>query len=488
MPSQVNSYSLWLAAQQNPICPTPGPTGPTGTSGATGTTGATGPAGQNGLTTGLIYYFYTEQPGSTYSPQPNVNNYGPAGFSMLTIPGVGPGNNPNPIYNAFNGYLAFMNQGGYTANGGGTTTPAHLCTFNLPLTGKFTIPAGSWVFSNNIYSYTTVTPSTTIPFNMYITISLYTVATSTKTLIGGDLKRIYSINNPLTTDDTPYINNVVISQTYTVNNPLLDYLIIEFYVQENYTFSSGQLIEFWSEGDSVSQVVTTFSPQSGPTGAQGPTGGQGNTGAQGPTGSPGTNGVTGPTGSQGQKGDTGASASIAGTSQRLAWFSSTNNLTSGPGLFSIDGNTLFLTNGNLIVNGDASNNPYLSVNGNIIWGSNTSTFTTYRRYQELVTGDIFQFNQLIVPNLVPGIYKVYCYRTNNPSTGWASCEIAVDTNTNLPNTSRYNIFNYAQASFSTTGNFQVTNQDTGGGSIFAIRFTLSSEAPLTWNGCIQRII
>ena len=113
MPAQINSYSLWLAAQQNPQCSGPGPTGPTGTSGnngSTGTTGPTGPAGINGLTTGLIYYFYTEQPGSTYSPQPNVNNYGPTGFSMQTIPGVGPGlppGNPNLTYNAFNGYLAF---------------------------------------------------------------------------------------------------------------------------------------------------------------------------------------------------------------------------------------------------------------------------------------------------------------------------------------------------------------------------------------------
>ena len=291
MPSQTNSYSLWLAAQQNPICPKPGPTGPSGLPGSNGSTGATGPigpAGQNGLTTGLIYYFYTEQPGSTYSPQPNVNNYGPTGFSMQTIPGVGPGlppGNPNLTYNAFNGYLAFMNQAGYIPIGG--TGPARLATFNLPLTGKFTIPAGSWVFSNNIYSYTTVTPTTTIPFNMYITISLYTVSTSTKTLIGGDLKRIYSINNPLATDDTPYINNVVIPQTYTVNNPSVDYLIVEFYVQESYSFASGQLIEFWSEGDSISQVVTTFSPQSGPTGPTGPTG---FTGPQGPTG------PTGPTG------------------------------------------------------------------------------------------------------------------------------------------------------------------------------------------------
>jgi microcystin-dependent protein len=306
MPTQRNSYSLWLAAQQNPQCPKPGPTGPSGLPGSNGSTGATGPmgpAGINGLTTGLIYYFYTEQPGSTYSPQPNVNNYGPTGFSMQTIPGVGPGlppGNPNFTYNAFNGYLAFMNQAGYTANGG--TGPARLATFNLSLTGKFTIPAGSWIFSNNIYSYTTVTPTTTIPFNMYITISLYTVSTSTKTLIGGDLKRTYSINNALTTDDTPYINNVVIPQTYTVNNPSVDYLIVEFYVQENYTFSSGQLIEFWSEGDSISQVVTTFSPQSGPTGPTGPTG---FTGPQGPTGTTGPTGFTGPQGPTGPTGPTG---------------------------------------------------------------------------------------------------------------------------------------------------------------------------------------
>jgi hypothetical protein len=40
MPSQVNSYSLWLAAQQNPICPKSGPTGPTGPVGPQGIPGS----------------------------------------------------------------------------------------------------------------------------------------------------------------------------------------------------------------------------------------------------------------------------------------------------------------------------------------------------------------------------------------------------------------------------------------------------------------
>ena len=242
-----------------------------------------------------------------------------------------------------------MNQAGYTTNGGTITTPANLATFNLPLTGKFTIPAGSWVFSNNIYSYTTITPTTTIPFNMYITISLYTVSTSTKTLIGGDLKRFYSINNPLATDDTPYINNVVIPQTYTVNNPSVDYLIVEFYVQEKYTFSSGQLIEFWSEGDSISQVVTTFSPQSGPTGPTGPTGftgPQGPTGTTGPTGFTGPQGPTGPTGPIGPNIPPGTITMFGGSTPPTGWLICDGSLVSSTTylqLYTVIGNSFNTT-------------------------------------------------------------------------------------------------------------------------------------------------
>jgi len=85
MPSQVNSYGLWLAAQQNPICPVPGPTGPTGSgvtgSGVTGATGPTGPAGQ-----GTAYTGSTGPTGPTGSGVTGAT--GPTGSGVTGVTGA----------------------------------------------------------------------------------------------------------------------------------------------------------------------------------------------------------------------------------------------------------------------------------------------------------------------------------------------------------------------------------------------------------------
>jgi hypothetical protein len=472
MPSQVNSYSLWLAAQQNPICPKPGPTGPTGASGingasgptgptgrtgptgstgatgATGRTGATGPTGspgQNGFSVGQNYFFNL--------PNNIITNTGPTGGTLNTF-----SNNAgqNTAYTGGNDFGYFIQQ---NATGPTGPTGINVARFISQAGLQSPIPAGVWTFYNNIYSFTGPTGPQpwASPTGTGTNNSVYAVVNYVDGPTGGKIFETAPKNINLS-DDLVILNGYV-QNPITLNNPTGAYFYVDYYATNSV---SGNVIELWTQGNSVAYVTTTFSPQRGSDGPTGPTG------PVGPQGPAGTN---------------------IGTGQSLAWFSSTNNLTSATGMFSSDGNTLFLTSGNLIVNGDGINDPYLSVNGNIIWGLDSQTFTTYRRFQELVTGEIFQFSQLIVPNSIPGIYKVYCYRGNNPNTGWASCEIAVDTNTNLPNTSRYNIFNYAQASFANTGNFQVTNQDTGGGSIFAIRFTLSGEGSATpWSGCIQRII
>jgi hypothetical protein len=339
--SYVNSSSAFLRFQQNPRC-----AGPAGPPGPDGPTGSTGPDGPSGLTTGLEYFFYTESNSATYAPQPNVNFFGPAGFRMSTISGQGPvnGSNPNPVYSAYNGYLAFMNQAGYALNGGSVTNPANLASFTLPLTGKYVVPRGNWLFTNNIYSYVQGTIAT-IPFNMYITISAFTVSTSTKTLIGGSKNRNFAINNPLSTDDTPYILSVSLPNTFTVDNPSTDYLIIEFFVEENYNFVANQVIEFWSEGNSLSQVVTTFSPQSGPTGSQGPTG---NPGPPGSTGSPGPSGSTGARGATGYTGPTGptgsAGTTISGLITQIPYFTANNILGSAAGITTADGFNLSIGN------------------------------------------------------------------------------------------------------------------------------------------------
>lgn len=441
MPSQVNSYSLWLAAQQNPICPVYGPTGPIG---PTGSSGPGGPAGQNGISVGQNYFFNL--------PNNIITNTGPTGGTLNTF-----SNNAgqNTAYTGGTDYGYFVQQ---SATG---PTGINVARFTSQVGLQNPIPAGVWTFYNNIYSFTGATgsqpwPQPTSPGTNN---SVYAVVSYVDGATGGKIFETAPKNISLSEDLV--ILNGYVQSPITLNNPTGAYFYVDYYATNSV---SGNVIEFWTQGNSVAYVTTTFSPQQG---SQGNTGSTGSTGPQGPPGPAGT---------------------TIGTAQRLAWFPSTNTVTSTPGI-TTDGNSLFLTNGNLRVNGDGIDDTPLIVNGNIKWGSNNQTFITYRRFQELVSGEIFQFSQLIVPNLVPGIYKVYCYRTNNPNTGWASCEIAVDRNTNLPNTSRYNIFNYAQASFATTGNFQVTNQDTGGGSIFAIRFTLSGEGSgVNWNGCIQRII
>ena len=288
-----NSYGKFLSGYQNPKCAVIGPQGISGipgTNGATGSTGSTGPTGapgRDGLTTGQIYYFYTEQltGGPTWPPQPNVNKNNDAGFLLKTVPGAGPGlppGNPNPTYAPYNGYLAYMNQAGYLANGGSPSTPSNLAAFHLPLTGKTTIPAGYWTFINNIYSYDTSNPTTTRPVNIHILISLWNTALSTSTVIGGDLVRTFAINNPLSADDTPYTMPVLINTTQIISNPATDFVIVEFFIEKNYAMSSGQVIELWSEGNSISEAITTFSPQSGPTGPIGLTGPSGKTGSTGP--------------------------------------------------------------------------------------------------------------------------------------------------------------------------------------------------------------
>ena len=100
MPALTNSSSAFLAFQQNPRCP--GPTGPGGARGPTGPTGPGGAAGPPGLSTGLEYYFYTEQTGTTYPNQPLLNNVGATGFSMALVPGAGPLTPPG------NGYYNFV--------------------------------------------------------------------------------------------------------------------------------------------------------------------------------------------------------------------------------------------------------------------------------------------------------------------------------------------------------------------------------------------
>jgi len=72
MPTQVNSYQLYLAAKQNPACPGPvgptgdtGPQGPDGPDGLSGDTGPTGDTGYTGYTGDTGYTGHTGDTGDT---------------------------------------------------------------------------------------------------------------------------------------------------------------------------------------------------------------------------------------------------------------------------------------------------------------------------------------------------------------------------------------------------------------------------------------
>jgi hypothetical protein len=308
----VNSYSLYLQQKLNPACLIPGPAGPagptgsngingTGVTGPTGSRGPTGSPGIDGITTGLVYYFYTEYPGTQYSPQPDAGYNGPTGFRMDIVPGVGPGNNGVSGYTGYNGYFSWKDS---LISPSSTSTP--LASFNLPLTNYFIIQAGNYNFSTNIYSYNPSSPTGTIPINISPIITYYSGGIGTQ--IGGNLSRFFTVNNATSYDDTPYTCIVPITQDIPVINAASDYLNISFWIVPTpFSYAGTQRIEFWSEGDSISQVVTTFSPQQGTTGAQGPTGptGAGIDGATGPTGPAGTSAADGATGPAGTPGDTG---------------------------------------------------------------------------------------------------------------------------------------------------------------------------------------
>lgn len=265
----INSYSSYLRSIQNPTCVI---SGPTGLSGNTGTTGPTGPGGAPGLTTGLIYYFRTEQSGQPNN-QPVQGNVGPTGFSMSPLQL----SNVPALYSSIIGPISST----------GTT----LADFRLPFTSSIPMPAGNWVFTQNLYSFnTSITGTIPTRISPYINqISSGGTATS----LGGSSTIYFDANASANQngDENGYIVTVPVKNT-TFNSG--DQLQVIF--NANSGLISNQEIQFWTEGDSISQVVTTFSPQAGPTGPQGPTG------AQGPTGSAGTNGVTGGIGVTGPTG------------------------------------------------------------------------------------------------------------------------------------------------------------------------------------------
>lgn len=314
-----------------------------------GATGSQGLPGPQGISTGLEYYFYATQTGGySGTSQPLLNNVGPTGFGMGTSPSAGPSPTGNAIYNPtnYNGYFALTNATGYVSNTG------TIASFNLPLTGYSTIPAGSWNFSNQIYTFLQTPPypsgaQTGSSIDVYPSITYWSGATGTV---------IASTTKPISVGytDAPYIYSLYTQTPTPIVTPATDYLNFKF--SATGTFASTQYVEFWTNGDSIANVITPFAPQAGPTGAQGPTG------APGATGLPGTPGTNGPPGAPGTNGTNGQG--LTGTPGQVAYYGA-GGVATGNGNMTFDGSNLSVA-GDVTVGGKVnfgSTNAYLDTIG-----------------------------------------------------------------------------------------------------------------------------
>lgn len=412
-------YSQYLNFIQNPRC------GFTGTTGPTGPTGPNGPQGPQGISSGLELYFYTEQSGSAYPNQPDADINGKATqsaqFTMQTVPGVGPpgGNRipPPDINNGENGYYAWMttlapSPPAYPTYGQAPITQNAfnnignvLCQFSYPLTGKASIPSGSWNFSINMYSYATSAPTIAITAWIYVGIFYYNFANSTYKLISfTDPTRLIPINNDYQSSDDPYNFSVNLPATTSVSDPTNDAVWVQFIVSNvngsggAYTFQPTQQIEFWTEGSSISQVTTTISTQAGPTGQKGETGPTGQRGSTGPTGQRGPagfNGAMGPTGVTGPTGPT-LLPTLIWTSPIYDEATKVGNLTPNitikwSDITGASGNGLYLVS----LRPDAYNTA-----NKINYGNSVSSVFTYRG-GNLLTGGAYSIGTPLVSNSVP---------------------------------------------------------------------------------------
>lgn len=319
----------------------PGPSGPTG---------PPGPQGPAGISTGAIYYFLIGNNIPT-GPQPPIN-----GYKLSQTQGVFPPiTDPNPSYGgAYRGYFTEL-------VGDGTPGDKLLGEFQtLPgVPGSAVVPGGVWNFLVNAYSFvqagatTPATPIPTVPTPSTIYANVY-LSTDLVNPIGSNSNRPSTV--PGLTDD-PVSISINIPST-TIVNPLTDYLIVQFYVP---SIPVGTVCQFWTEGDSISQVTTTLSPQAGPSGPTGPTGAQGVTGAtgsQGPQGNPGTKGDPGNTGPDGPVGATGATGafSFTGPTGAVLYYDGSN--VTGNSILTEDSNGT-LTTSNSVIYGNSNNGPYL---------------------------------------------------------------------------------------------------------------------------------
>jgi hypothetical protein len=283
-----------------------------GSTGSRGPTGAPGPAGTPGITTGLIYYFLIGSAGRNGPQSPGST------YLMSNTPGVKPGDSAgykNTAYSSrYDGFFTEISANNTGSDYDSNSIIGRFQTSVGALAGVSVIPAGNWAFTLNVYSFgqtgptapSTAVPTVSVPRKMIANIF---ITNSDASVNGDDLSGMAFASN----EDRPALINGLDQDNTTVNinvpsvtiaDPANAQIEVVFRMQKNTT---GNVQQFWTEGDSVSQVVTTLSPQSGPTGSIGPTGTPGSTGASGPTGSIGPVGPQGPQGPQGPAGTNGTS-------------------------------------------------------------------------------------------------------------------------------------------------------------------------------------
>jgi hypothetical protein len=317
--------SDYLRQVQNPRCP--------GATGASGPPGPTGPMGPAGSITGVPYYMRIDS-------QPVAGTV--TGFDLSQTPANFP-LSLNPNYttapNQFYGYYSQINPA-YGGSGPYPSAPVLLAEFKTAsgaLAPYTVIPKGNWRFSFNAYSFLATDPLGTGGDSFSVNTEVYVVAFIDQ-VIGSDIPIGNTINNTTTISnlkDVSFYEATFNNNAITIPTPATDRIVVQFYVAK-ITGTASTIIQFWSEGDSIYQVMTSFPPASGTTG---PTGPQGPTGPIGPTGPAGTTGPTGPPGSNGTNGDQFPAGSIiiyAGTSIPSGWLlcdGSSYSIASYPNLY-----------------------------------------------------------------------------------------------------------------------------------------------------------
>ena len=285
-----------------------------GCPGASGATGPTGPQGPPGASGGIVYYFHAQQPSSGQPPQPDLNYTGapPGAFFMTQFPD---GAASNPLQPAYTGYYSWI-------DGSVGTDPFLIGQFRTTAgdPGIALIPSGSWNFSLNVYSYVPPGGSTTSP-PVYLYTEIWVNSGGVDTMIASNQERSIAITNDIS-NDSPYNFSVLIPSSTTLSTPQNDYIYVKFYItRPSGAFDAGQNVEFWTDGTSISQVLTTLPAGQGPTGPQGPSG---TTGPTGPAGPAGPQGPQGPPGIQGPSGPTGpAGVPVGGI---ILWSGSTGSI------------------------------------------------------------------------------------------------------------------------------------------------------------------